>query len=119
MLLLVLTRIRLSVCPYIGCMRDLPDIVRLRHLVLRSVPISHSPFCITIGKEFKKDNKSSVKKLLHMVKFFPKIQTHGEPSSNSDAVSWLSMGKNTEILERLREFAGSRDPVASEADIFS
>jgi hypothetical protein len=117
--LLVLTRSRLSVCPYIGCMRGLPDIVLLRHLVLRSLPILHSPHCITIKREFKKDNMLSVKKILDMLKFFPQTQPHGEQSSNSDAVSWLRMGKNSEIVERLIEFAGFRDPVASEAGIFS
>jgi tetratricopeptide (TPR) repeat protein len=106
-----------SVCPYIGCMKGLPDIMRLRHLVSRSVPISHSPFGIAIKKDFKKDT-FTVKKLLDIVKFFPEIQPHGEPSSNSDAASWLSMEKNAENLKRLIDFAEFRNPVASEADIF-
>jgi tetratricopeptide (TPR) repeat protein len=106
-----------SVCPYIGCMNGLPDIMRLRHLVSRSVPISHSPFGITIKNDFKKDT-FIVKKLLDIVKFFPEIQPHGEPSSNSDAASWLSMENNAENLKKLIEFAEFRNPVASEADIF-
>jgi hypothetical protein len=99
-------------------MLDLPGIVHLRHLVSQTVPLSISPFPIFIKNEFKKYS-FDFKKVWNIVKLFPEKQPNGEPSSDSDAASWLLMANNAHNLETLVEFAAFCNPVSSEAGIHS
>jgi hypothetical protein len=97
--------IRLSKCPYIGCMKGFPDLMLLRHLLWRSVPIEYAQCSIAIKD--RTDTKV-VKQMLEIAKLFPSMLPDGTPSSEAHAVTWLL--SNPVLLDTLSQAAGFCKP---------
>ncbi len=92
--------IRLSKCPYIGCMKGYPDFMLLRHLLWRFVPIECGP-CSAIKDNSK---KGVLLGMLDVAKLFPNVLPDGSPTNEDHAVSWLL--SNPDLLDKLSQVAG-------------
>ncbi len=99
--------IRLSKCPYIGCMKKYPDFMRLRHLVWRFVPIECAP-CSAIKDNTK---KKVLLDMLGVAKLFPYVLPNGSPTNEDHVVTWLL--SNPVLLDKLSQVAGFITPAHS------
>ena len=90
-------------------MQGYPDLMQLRHLLWRNVPIE----CVSCSVVIKdRKNTQNVKEMLGIAKLFPVKTPDGALSSEADAVTWL-LG-NPALLDTLSRVVGFSKPVDSD-----
>jgi hypothetical protein len=109
--ILTLSR-RLRACPYSGCLQGYPELMRLRHLLWRSVPCECPPSTVKITVP---DKTTHVHAMLHIAAKFPRMTADGSPASLLHAQSWLLQECNVDLLKQLSEKLNINPP-ANDAD---
>lgn len=84
-----------------GCFAGLPDLMRLRHLLWRSVPCDYPPCSITITAP---QMMLHLKAMLEVASTFPRLLADASPASESHAVSWLLV--HPQLLKQLSQSQG-------------
>ena len=105
-------RRRLRACPYSGCLRGQPELMRLRHLLWRSVPCQCEPCHVTITAPAKTKH---VHAMLEIAAKFPRMTADGSPASDLHAQSWLLQECSADLLKQLSRLL-SIEPPANDAD---